>query len=103
MELKPVRCSLCTEPRPPCATLALGKFGSQQFLAGLREKLAGDARERHGVRRLKQAGLGPGDAVRAVEWVPGGRWETFRDRHGDGGRDMVFYLGRQVWRPKPHA
>ena len=71
-------------------------LGSQEFLAGLREKLAGDAREQRGVRRLKQAGLGPGDAVRAVEWVRGEKWETFRDRHGDGGRDMVFYLGRRV-------
>jgi len=33
--------------------------------------------------------------VRVVEGVKGERWEAFRDRHGDWGRDLVLYLGRR--------
>jgi chromosomal replication initiation ATPase DnaA len=30
----------------------------------------------------------------------GGRWEEFRDRYGDWGRDAALYLGRQRGRLK---
>ena len=32
----------------------------------------------------------------AVERVKGKKWDEFRDRHGDGGRDLVLYLGRPL-------
>ena len=38
--------------------------------------------------------------VEAVEAVHGGRWEEFRDRYGDWGRDAALYLGRQRGRLK---
>ena len=34
------------------------------------------------------------EVVAAVEKLEGEKWETFRDRHGDWGRDLVPYLGR---------
>ena len=33
--------------------------------------------------------------VLAVEKVKGERWESFRERYGDWGRDAVLYLARQ--------
>jgi hypothetical protein len=31
-----------------------------------------------------------------VEELRGERWEEFRDRYGDGGRELVLYLGRRL-------
>ncbi|MCL4178364.1 MAG: hypothetical protein KJ072_11570 [Verrucomicrobia bacterium] len=38
--------------------------------------------------------------VETPEAVHGGRWEEFRDRYGDWGRDVALYLGRQRGRLK---
>jgi hypothetical protein len=38
--------------------------------------------------------------VEAVEAVHGGRWEEFRDRYGDWGREVALYLGGQRGRLK---
>jgi hypothetical protein len=38
------------------------------------------------------------DIVAAVEKVHGGRWQEFRDAHGDWGRDAALYLGRHAGR-----
>jgi REP element-mobilizing transposase RayT len=63
-------------------------------------------------RRLARGiGLGKGETAKAgrlarptvaqiisvVEAVKGEKWESFRDRHGDWGRDVVFHLGRKDW------
>jgi hypothetical protein len=37
------------------------------------------------------------EIIGVVEAVKGEKWEEFRDRHGDWGRDLVFYLGRKDW------
>jgi REP element-mobilizing transposase RayT len=71
-------------------------LGSQEFVAGLRKHLAGDEREQRGVRRLRDQRPDVSEVVRCVEEAKGEKWEAFRDRHGDGGRDMVLYLGRQL-------
>ena len=34
--------------------------------------------------------------IAAVEWVKGEKWDEFRDRHGDRGRDLVLHLGRPL-------
>ena len=34
--------------------------------------------------------------IAAVEKARGERWEDFRDRHGDSGRDLVLYLARKA-------
>ena len=35
--------------------------------------------------------------IRVVERMRDEKWEAFRDRYGDPGRDWVLYLGRTVW------
>jgi hypothetical protein len=37
------------------------------------------------------------EVIAAVEAVKGEKWNDFRDRHGDWGRDLVFFLGRKGW------
>jgi hypothetical protein len=34
--------------------------------------------------------------IKCVEKVRGEKWEKFRDRHGDRGRDVVLHLGRRL-------
>jgi putative transposase len=34
--------------------------------------------------------------IKTVETVRGAKWEQFRDKHGDNGRDLVLYLARRV-------
>lgn len=38
------------------------------------------------------------DVLRAVEAARGLRWQDFRDRHGDHGRDLALYLARRATR-----
>ena len=35
------------------------------------------------------------EVVRMVERIKREKWEVFRDRHGDWGRDLVLWAGRQ--------
>jgi hypothetical protein len=37
-----------------------------------------------------------GAVIACVEEERGEKWESFRDRHGDQGRDLVLYFGRRV-------
>ena len=37
------------------------------------------------------------EIIAVVEEAKGERWNDFRDRHGDWGRDLVFHLGRTGW------
>jgi putative transposase len=71
-------------------------LGSQEFVVGLREQLTGDEREQRGARRLREQRPDLSEVVGSMEEAKGEKWEAFRDRHGDGGRDMVLYLGRQL-------
>jgi len=71
-------------------------LGSQAFVVGLVRQLAGDEREQRGVRRLRERRPEMASVIRCVEAVKGEKWEAFRDRHGDTGRDLVLYLGRKV-------
>ena len=59
----------------------------------LRALAQGNEREQPALRRLRQRPGWP-EAVRVVEQLKGERWEQFRDRHGDCGRDMALYLAR---------
>ena len=70
-------------------------LGGAEFLRKVRHGLRGDAREQTGLRRL----LGRpvlSDVIKVVEKLKGQRWENFRDRYGDLGRDLVLYLGRKA-------
>jgi REP element-mobilizing transposase RayT len=71
-------------------------LGSQEFVSGLKEHLTGDEREQRGARRLREQRPDLARVIRCVEEVKGQKWEKFRDRHGDNGRDLVLYLGRKV-------
>ena len=69
-------------------------LGGARFVQEIQRLLKGNAREQTGARQL---GRRPKIAaiIAAVERVKAERWEQFRDRYGDWGRDMVLYLGRR--------
>jgi hypothetical protein len=54
-------------------------------------------REQPGHKRMMRT-VGWRQIVSAVQNVKGEPWETFRDRHGDWGREAVLWLGRRVGR-----
>jgi putative transposase len=69
-------------------------LGRKQFVERMRKHLRGDEREQPQMRRLR----GRPDwqqVVAVVEQLKGQRWEEFRDRYGDWGRDLALYLGRR--------
>jgi hypothetical protein len=70
-------------------------LGGAEFVRSLRRKVRGDPREQISVRHLR-ARPGLPEVIAAVEAVQGERWEQFRDRYGDSGRDLVLYLGRKA-------
>jgi hypothetical protein len=69
-------------------------LGGAEFVRKVRVGLRGDAREQTGLRRL-QGQPQFSEVVKAVEKIKGEKWEVFRDRYGDWGRDLVLYLGRK--------
>jgi hypothetical protein len=71
-------------------------LGSQEFLTGLKGHLTGDDQEQRAVRRLREPRPDLARVIGYVEELKGEKWEEFRDRHGDQGRDLVLYLGRKV-------
>jgi hypothetical protein len=68
-------------------------LGGAGFVKRLRSLAKGNRREEPSLKGLQQR---PGweQAVRAVEHHKGEKWEQFRDRYGDYGRDVVLYLAR---------
>ena len=69
-------------------------LGGQRFVERMRRHLRGDEREQPQLRRLK-ARPSWEQVVAAVEKLKGERWEAFRDRYGDCGRDLALYVGRR--------
>ena len=49
-----------------------------------------------GLERWSREPVGLEEVIAAVEKVRGERWEHFKDRHGDRGRDLVLYLARKT-------
>lgn len=64
-------------------------LGSERFVAELSGKLGRTVPER--LRRRPAFA----EIVGVVEKVYGKKWEEFRDRYGDMGRDLVLYLARR--------
>ena len=60
----------------------------------MRRVVKGDTKEQPEVRRL-QVRPNWKQVVEAVVAVKGERWESFRDRIGDWGRDVALLLGRR--------
>jgi hypothetical protein len=79
--------------RPWDGLLGRLALGSRDFLAGLTE--TEDKWEK--ARREAVLAVRPGlqRVIGAVERVKGEPWAAFRDRHGDTGRDLVLYLGKE--------
>jgi REP element-mobilizing transposase RayT len=69
-------------------------LGSRRFVERMRGYLRGDEREQPQMRRL-QARPSWDHVIRVVEKEKGERWELFRDRYGDWGRDLALYLGQR--------
>ncbi len=69
-------------------------LGTQEFVRGLRQHWQGNQREQAPLRGLAPR---PGfvQVIAVVEKLKGEKWETFRDRHGDWGRDLALYLGKK--------
>lgn len=67
-------------------------LGSQRFAAQVASSL--DKREKG--RRKLGGRPGPEQIIAVVERLRGEKWEQFRDRHGDTGRDLVLHLGRTL-------
>ncbi|MBI4659898.1 MAG: transposase [Verrucomicrobia bacterium] len=64
-------------------------LGSQEFLTRLLGRKAS-------TRRDSKAGRPDlASVIACVEEVKAEKWEEFRERHGDEGRDLVLYLGRR--------
>lgn len=69
-------------------------LGGKEFAREIGRKVRGERRE---VPQMKGLVARPEwkRVVEVVEKLKGEKWNGFRDRHGDGGRDMALLLGRQ--------
>jgi putative transposase len=72
-------------------------LGTLEFARRLRREASVNEREQTGARKLRPNASWE-QVIGAVERVKGEKWEEFRDRHGDWGRDLVFWLGRREGR-----
>jgi putative transposase len=71
-------------------------LGGAGFLEEIRAGVRGDEQEQRGARRLAARRPELEAVIRSVERLRGEKWESFRDRRGDPGRELVLYLGRSV-------
>ena len=82
-------------PKGPWERLEAGLvLGGTEFVRRVRGLLKGNRQEQPAVRRLEERPRIE-RVIKVVEAVKGEEWETFRDRHGDWGRDVVLYLGQK--------
>jgi hypothetical protein len=71
------------------------RAGGVDFARRLAQGIGLGKGEKPGARRLARPTAA--QIISAVEAVKGEKWESFRDRHGDWGRDLVFHLRRKDW------
>lgn len=69
-------------------------LGRPEWIERMRRLLAGDRKEQKAFRRLEKRPEWS-QVRRAVERVKGESWSKFRDRYGDWGRDLAFYIARR--------
>ena len=70
-------------------TKGLLAIGSAAFLEGIKRRASQLGRELAG-KRVYREQVGFETVIREVEQAKGERWEDFRGRHGDWGRDLVL-------------
>jgi putative transposase len=68
-------------------------LGGERFARKVRGRIVVSAQSRY--RRDLRRRRSFDEIVRMVERLKGEKWETFRDRHGDWGRDLALWAGRQ--------
>jgi hypothetical protein len=68
-------------------------LGSQDFVRRTKAQLRGNQREQPALRRLRERSTW-GDVVRVIELIKREPWDSFRDRHGDWGRNAALWLAR---------
>jgi len=71
-------------------------LGGKKFVQNLRRYLLGDEREQRAAKRLAVARPAFASVIEAVERAKREKWEAFRERYGDRGRDLALYLGRKA-------
>ena len=69
--------------------------GDQELLQRLRQAMKLDPREQPAAHGLTER-PGMGEVIAAMEKIKGEKWEVFRDRNGDWGRDAVLYCARKA-------
>ena len=70
-------------------------LGGREFVERMRQLAKGNMQQQPALRALQRR-YGIAEVVRCVEGMKAERWESFRDRHGDWGRDVVLLLGRKL-------
>ena len=82
-------------PERPWERLEAGMIlGSRAFVDKLSKLLRADLREQPAAKALRPTANFE-SIKKAVERLKGQKWEHFRDRHGDWGRDLGLYLARK--------
>jgi len=70
-------------------------LGSKKFVDEVRKMIEGPDREQPQRRALEDRPK-LSRAIEVVEAIRGEKWEDFKDRYGDWGRDLVLHLGQKV-------
>jgi len=71
-------------------------LGPREFVEELKRGISRKAGERQRLDGMVEARPKWERVVACVEEVKGEKWSEFRDRHGDGGREMAMHLARRV-------
>jgi putative transposase len=69
-------------------------LGSRSFIDAMKRRVKKVSKEQP-ERKILERHISFNRIVAVVESERGAKWEQFRNRHGDAGRDMVLYLARQ--------
>jgi putative transposase len=68
-------------------------LGEEEFIRQIQGQFSGDAEEQGSLRQLTSRPSWEA-VVAVVEALKGEKWESFRDRYGDRGRDVALWLAR---------
>ena len=64
-------------------------LGGAEFVARMRKLMRGDEKEQPSLRQLRSR-PSLAQVVEVIEKLKGEKWDRWRDRHGDWGRDAVL-------------